>query len=135
MLMRLAERQRNEMTISLKVSEENQEHWNMGMKVSESNTTIDRWANGEMVIFPKGGKISSTGSFEFTITPSYTSECGWVERSRYYLPAARSGIMQSHRIIASSLVKRTTRVGLERFPRGSYYVRSDSRFYGKNYPL
>ena len=35
---------------------------------------------------------------------------------QYYLPAARSGIMQSHRVIASSLVKRTTRVGLERFP-------------------
>ena len=113
---RLAERQRNEMTISLKVSEENQEHWNVSMKVSESNTTIDRWANGEMIIFPKGGKISSTGSFEFTFTPSYDPERGWVERNRYYLPAARSGIMQSHRIIASSLVKRTTRIGLERFP-------------------
>ena len=34
----------------------------------------------------------------------------------YYLPATRSGIMQRHRIIASSLVTRTTRVGLERFP-------------------
>lgn len=34
----------------------------------------------------------------------------------YYLPAARSGIMQSHRVIATSLVKRSTRVGLERFP-------------------
>lgn len=36
--------------------------------------------------------------------------------NRYYLPAARSGIMQSHRVIATSLVKRSTRVGLERFP-------------------
>jgi hypothetical protein len=34
----------------------------------------------------------------------------------YYLPAARSGIMQSHRVIASSLVARSTRAGLERFP-------------------
>ena len=33
-----------------------------------------------------------------------------------YLPAARSGIMQSHRVIASSLVSRSTRAGLERFP-------------------
>ena len=32
------------------------------------------------------------------------------------LPAARSGIMQSHRVIASSLVARSTRVGMERFP-------------------
>ncbi len=34
----------------------------------------------------------------------------------YYLPAARSGIMQSHRVIAGSLVARSTRAGLERFP-------------------
>ena len=34
----------------------------------------------------------------------------------HYLPAARSGIMQSHRVIASSLVGRSTRAGLERFP-------------------
>lgn len=34
----------------------------------------------------------------------------------YYLPAARSSIMESHRVIASSLVVRSTRAGLERFP-------------------
>ena len=33
----------------------------------------------------------------------------------HYLPAARSGIMQSHRVIASSLVERSTRGGLEHF--------------------
>ena len=32
----------------------------------------------------------------------------------YYLPAARSGIMQSHRVIAGALVKRSARAGLER---------------------
>ena len=36
--------------------------------------------------------------------------------SIFYLPAARSGIMQSHRVIAGSLVVRSTRAGLERFP-------------------
>lgn len=39
-----------------------------------------------------------------------------VPRETYYLPAARSGIMQSHRVIASSLVSRATRAGLEHFP-------------------
>lgn len=33
----------------------------------------------------------------------------------HYLPAARGGIMQSHRVIASSLVARSTRAGFERF--------------------
>lgn len=36
-------------------------------------------------------------------------------RSIHYLPAARSGIMQSHRVIASSLVSRSTRAGVEQF--------------------
>ena len=36
--------------------------------------------------------------------------------SSHYLPAARSGIMQSHRVIARSLVARSTRGGLENFP-------------------
>lgn len=39
-----------------------------------------------------------------------------VPRETYYLPAARSGIMQSHRVIASSLVSRAARAGLEHFP-------------------
>ncbi len=34
----------------------------------------------------------------------------------HYLPAARSGIMQSHRVIASSLVARSARAGLEQLP-------------------
>ena len=34
----------------------------------------------------------------------------------YYLPAARSGIMQSHRVVASSLIARATRLGIERIP-------------------
>ena len=38
------------------------------------------------------------------------------EKKSVYLPAARSGIMQSHRVIASSLMKRSTQAGLERFP-------------------
>ena len=34
----------------------------------------------------------------------------------FYLPAVRGGIMQSHRVIASALVGRSTRVGFERIP-------------------
>ena len=34
----------------------------------------------------------------------------------HYFPADRSGVMHSHRVIASSLIKRSTRGGLERFP-------------------
>ena len=37
-------------------------------------------------------------------------------KDTFYLPAVRGGIMQSHRIIASALVARSTRAGYERFP-------------------
>ncbi len=49
--------------------------------------------------------------FMFQITAPWTEN-----ESVYYLPAARSGIMQSHRLIASALMGRATRVGLEAFP-------------------
>ena len=35
----------------------------------------------------------------------------------HFLPAARTGIMQSHRVIASSLFSRSARAGLEDFPK------------------
>ncbi len=38
------------------------------------------------------------------------------DRGAHYLPAARSGIMQSHRVIASALVARSTRKGWHRIP-------------------
>ena len=106
-LIRLIEEQGNEMTISLKVSSDAQEYWDIGMNVSASHITLDRFANENMIPIPEkwGFAPNSFG---------YTQH--WSEENRYYLPAARSGIMQSYRIIASSLVKRTTRGGLERSP-------------------
>ena len=38
----------------------------------------------------------------------------WRTGDSYYLPAARSGIMQSHGVIATALIKRATRIGLDR---------------------
>ena len=37
------------------------------------------------------------------------------EITPYYLPAARTGIMQSHQVIVSTLIKRLTSAGLEKF--------------------
>ena len=39
----------------------------------------------------------------------------------YYLPAARSGIMQSHNVIKTALIRRVTRIGLDRFPEVSTF--------------
>ena len=102
----------SEMAISLKVSRADQNLWNFDMRSSESETTTDGRISEEMVLFPIDGK-----RFKEPISPEDCLELlSWfstLTRRRYYLPAARSGSMQSHRVIASSLVARSTRTGLE----------------------
>ena len=120
-LMRLTGEQRNEIAVLLKIGERNQEYWNIRMGISESevnldnSTSLDNPSYEDMVLLPK--EWSASGELlvddNSVHIRSYSYPHG---KKKYYLPAARSGIMQSHRIIASSLVKRTTRVGLERFP-------------------
>lgn len=64
--------------------------------------------------------LSSEPSFEILIYRIADMIRAGLTRAKrvgaHYLPAARSGIMQSHRVIASSLVTRSTRAGLEHFP-------------------
>ena len=120
-LMRLTGEQRNETTVLLKISKKNQEYWNIRMRVSESEINIDNLTSldsptyDDMVLLPEGWSASA----KLPVDDNRVRISRFGTRgghSRYYLPAARSGIMQSHRIIASSLVTRTTRVGLEQFP-------------------
>lgn len=111
-MIRLKDGQRDEMNISLKVSEESQSLWNFNLDASESYLTQYGTFNRNLVLCPKE-LLESKGKFymddlysQFFIKLSkYTGD-------RAYLPAARSGIMQSHRVIASSLVKHATRGGL-----------------------
>ena len=121
-LMRLSGEQRNEITGLLRIGEGDREYWNIKMRVSEpevhldNSTSLDSPTYDDMVVFPEGW--SASGEFlvdDNRVRIRRLSRRGG-QGSRYYLPAARSGIMQSHRIIASSLVTRTTRVGLEQFP-------------------
>ena len=118
-LMRLTGEQRNEITFLLKIGERSPEHWNIEMRISESEvnlkslTSLDSPTNKDMVLLPKEWEAS--GRFDNNRV-GIVSMSSPTRKGRYYLPAARSGIMQSHRIIAVSLVTRTKRVGLERFP-------------------
>ena len=129
----------NGMKVSLDVSQSNQPLWHFGMGISENDMT----ANGQiedMVLLSRGGsamefrrrfnplrelfkeKIELGSEWEHGyMMGEFFSELLYAaasndESGTYYLPAARSGIMQSHRVIASSLVARSTRGGLERFP-------------------
>ena len=96
--------QSNEMMVSMQVTEENQDLWHFNLRTSESGIIGNGSVNENMILFR---------------VPSFVERIkGLLEGRRsigkaYYLPAARSGIMQSHRVIASSLIARSTRAGLE----------------------
>ena len=125
--------------ISLDVNHSNRPLWHFGMEISDSGIT----ANGQIedVSLLPGGDTSTEFHQRFSsriemlkerikpgsewypryVIGEFFSDLLYVAASNggagtYYLPAARSGIMQSHRVIASSLVGRSTRAGLERFP-------------------
>ena len=83
------------------------------MKVSgsEIDLDLDNSTNGDPVLIPKQQSVYINlpvfgGKSEITVLR--------LEDNRYYLPAARGGIMQSHRIIASSLVRHATRTRIGR---------------------
>ena len=139
-LVRLTGQQR-EMGISLAVKERDRNLWKFRAAVSESGVTADGRIEDDVVLFPEGGPESRLARRIRSLSRRLTAGSGepgehvypieaffedlFFEAFRsvgshpddaYYLPAARSGIMQSHRVIASSLVTRSTRAGLERFP-------------------
>ncbi len=111
-LIRSPDGQNDEITVSLIVGQGNQDLWSLTMEVSESEITPNGEINENAVIFPADW-LPSTSSIDFDDTVALLSEHRRYAEKPYYLPAARSGIMQSHRVIASSLVAGSTRTNLE----------------------
>ena len=113
--------------LSLCVSEEGERLWNFDMNVSTSGTTTDGRIE-DMLLFPDGGAIASRWGYmkfgelikktigEFFEELMYRATWDVDRHHTHYLPAARSGIMLSHRLISSSLVANATRAGLDPFP-------------------
>ena len=112
---------------SLNVSEERQPLWHFDMKISPSGTNTE--GNIEnMLLFPDGGSVANRwgyGKFrelikktigEFFEELLYLVTWNDNQGKTHYLPAARSGIMLSHRVISRSLVANATRAGLDPFP-------------------
>ena len=130
----------NRMEVALTVSEQDQDLWRFRMETAESGVTTDGQIE-DIVLLPAGlseSDYSDPLSTRFrelikeiqgTDLPlnlrykwkGFHEELSSLtdsarERETHYLPAARSGIMQSHRVIASSLVGRSTQAGMEHFP-------------------
>ena len=111
-LIRLKDERRNTMQISLAVREENHTLWNFNLEASESDTTNWGSVNEDAVLLPEEW-VRSRGLLNTNnLFIALSVELGSHTEKRFYLPAARSGIMQSHRVIASSLVEHATRGGL-----------------------
>ena len=99
-------------TISLAASKENQDLWNFKMGYSESGFTVDGRINENTAVFPKDWLPPNPRIYFDDIAELLSIRRKKTEKS-YYLPAARSGIMQTQRVIASSLVARSIRTALE----------------------
>ena len=115
-LIRFAQDQNDAMRILLKVSEEDQTLWSFEIYDSGSGITTDGFINNDTVL-----RHDDRAALRETLDPGDWRQepvrlFSWrAPAESYYLPAARSGIMETHGVITSSLVDRATRVGLERF--------------------
>ncbi len=130
-LKRFASDDKNEMDISLLIDEKNQDGWHITLNTSGSDVNLNSSFNESLILLPEGLAISinNKGNSGVTIGGDWGIEMEGDERKLhgflgsfvngkgcYFLPAARTGIMQSHRVIVTSLLKRSTRVGVERIP-------------------
>ena len=111
-LIRSSRDQNDQITVSLIVGEENRDFWSAKIVGSESVINPYGRINENIVIFPKNWKPRTRHISLEDFGALFHERLRNTEKP-YYLPAARSGIMQSHRVIASSLVARSTRAGLD----------------------
>ncbi len=114
--------------VSLSVRDAERDLWRFDATLEDSDPVIAGDIE-DMVLLPTRGPDSELGSrleqievyFEAGQFPKALATLsdladllGLGDKQAHYLPAARSGIMQSHRVIASSVMERATRAGLER---------------------
>ena len=113
-LIRFTGNQANEMKISLSVREGDQTCWDFEARDAGSGPTTIGHINPDMILFDAKRK---TEFHEISDVERLFQTLGtrrWRTGNSYYLPAARSGIMQSRDVLATALIKRATRIGLDR---------------------
>ena len=103
------------MKVSLKLQDENQSLWFFDACNSSSDLTADGYVNDDIVL-KSGDTRVPMETFDFQDLVALLGVPMREVAKSYYLPAARSGIMGTHGVIASSLVDRATRAGLGHLP-------------------
>ena len=104
----------NEMAVALKVREDKQTCWSFNMHHCKSGPTTKGHVDENLVLLSRQD-LAGREMLDFGDLVRRLRVSRWDIADAYYLPAARGGIMQSHRVIARSLVKSATRVGVDRF--------------------
>ena len=117
-LIRFTGSQDNAMNISLSVHDGEQTCWDFEMQAAGyADSTITGYINPDMILLAPNDAMRKTEFHEISDVERLFQTLGtrrWRTGVSYYLPAARSGIMQSHGVIATALIKRATRIGLDR---------------------
>ena len=130
----------NRAEVSVIVSETGEDLWRLTLEIAESDVKMCVLIEDEDMVLLPAGRERKNLSRRFSRLPglerdeptfnnrrSYLNILEYIlfqaraispnlPAETHYLPAARSGIMQSHRVIASSLVRRSTRAEVDRFP-------------------
>ena len=109
--------QNNKMRILINVSDEKQDFWSLDITTTNTDVVIDGTLNEDMILLDENNWWSEEEGMSLEelliISPEIFPGLKANILNRCYLPAARSGIMQSHQVIASSVVARADRAGLE----------------------
>ena len=116
-LIRFTGGQDNEMNVSLSVRERDQTCWDFEMQAAGSaDPTITGHINPDMILLDANDAMRKTEFHELSDVEGLFRILArrWRKTDSYYLPAARSGIMQSRDVLVTALIKRATRIGLDR---------------------
>lgn len=105
-----------DMAVSLKIDEASQRLWQFNMISSRAKVSTEGKIEDFALISEKSEKNRWAKKLQRSdpfFWEAFVRSMSGQETSTYYLPSARSGIMQSHRVIASSTVARSTRAGID----------------------
>lgn len=119
----------DKMRIAVRIGDDRRDYWHFGATLSDQSISVSGGIRDvilipeteEPALYPVMKLSDQSGRTPTSLFLNALLDVGTRNRTGippriYYLPAARGGIMQSHHMITSHLVARSTRSGIESFP-------------------